>query len=98
VIVRDTTPNLLGRLDQKSLVIQAEDPDLVLTLPDGVCQARRKDGTLAFTYRSKATSVEALLATLHDQGLRIKDIKTEEADLEDVFLALTSDRMTAAGN
>ncbi|MCL4109695.1 UNVERIFIED_CONTAM: hypothetical protein GTU68_018422 [Idotea baltica] len=95
VIVRDTTAALLGRLDQKSLVIQAEDPTLDLNLPTGVTMTTRPGGVLAFTYRSRETSVEGLLETLHSQGLRIKDIKTEEADLEDVFLALTKDAVTA---
>jgi ABC-2 type transport system ATP-binding protein len=50
----------------------------------------RKDGQLAITYRTGEHSIEKLLARLRDAGVGIGDLATEEPDLEDVFMALTS--------
>ena len=89
VVARDSTRNLLGALDAKTMVIQ---PDAeVGTLPEvaGIGVATRDDGTLAVTYRARQTSAEDVLSMLRDNGVRIRDVRTEQADLEDVFLSLT---------
>jgi len=90
-IAQDTTATLLGRLDAKTLVITPEG-DTAATLPriEGVEMRRREDGALAFSYSRGQVSVETILDALRNAGLRIRDVATEEADLEDVFLALTS--------
>ena len=92
LITRDTTANLLGRLDSKTMVITPAEPIAQPDVPTGISVAARKDGSLAFTYKPRETSAEAVLAAVHAAGIRIADVKTEEADLEDVFLALTSNR------
>ncbi|MFA5582216.1 MAG: ABC transporter ATP-binding protein [Paracoccaceae bacterium] len=93
VIAHDKTAALIGRLDQKSLVIHAEGPvPDEITLPDGVTMTRRSDGALAFAYRTSAISAGAILDALRATGIVIRDIATEEPDLEDVFVALTSSR------
>ena len=52
--------------------------------------AMRKDGSVAITYRTGETSIEHLLHRLREAGVGIGDLATEEPDLEDVFVALTS--------
>ncbi|MEL6681538.1 MAG: ABC transporter ATP-binding protein [Pseudomonadota bacterium] len=90
VIVRDTTQNLLGRLDRKTLVITPEgDADLPV-LPDTITGAKAADGTLAFTYQSGKTPADQVLSLVRDAGITIKDVRTQESHLEDVFLSLTS--------
>lgn len=84
----DTTANLLGRLDQKSLVIETPNPAQI-DVPKGVTQTTRDDGKMVFNYSRSKTSPNEILAALQAAGITISDIKTEEADLEDVFLALT---------
>ena len=89
LIVRDSTANLLGRLDHKTLVISpASDSDLP-PLPPTITGAKRDDGKLAFTYQSSVTSADAVLDLIRNAQIEIKDITTEQSDLEDVFLALT---------
>ncbi|MEL7213040.1 MAG: ABC transporter ATP-binding protein [Pseudomonadota bacterium] len=90
-IAQDSTVNLLGRLDAKTMVIEPDGaaPD-ALELPEGVDLTRRANGALAFTYNRARTTAEAILATAHQAGITIKDVKTEDPDLEDVFLALTA--------
>ncbi|MGR3468105.1 MAG: ABC transporter ATP-binding protein [Shimia sp.] len=85
---RDTTANLLSRMDRKTLVIQPERPGTV-PCPEGVTCTERPDGTLAFSYAAARTSPEAILDAVRSAGLGLRDIRTEQADLEDVFLSLT---------
>ncbi len=88
-IVRDSTANLLGRLDHKTLVIRPASDSEIPTLPDTITGQKRKDGKLAFTYQSNTTSADAVLDVIRKAKIEISDITTEQSDLEDVFLALT---------
>ena len=49
----------------------------------------RPNGSFAVTYRTGESSVEQVLAAVREAGVAIRDIATEDPDLEDVFLALT---------
>ncbi|MCL3881459.1 ABC transporter ATP-binding protein [Marivita sp. GX14005] len=89
VAARDSTRNLLGQLDAKTLVIQPETAIGRLPQVPGISATEREDGTLALTYRARQTSAEDVLAMLRENGVRIRDVRTEQADLEDVFLSLT---------
>ena len=48
-----------------------------------------RQGGFAVSYRTGQSSVEQVLAAIRKAGLHIKDIATEDPDLEDVFMALT---------
>ena len=89
LVVRDRTENLLARLDGKTLVIVPERPAGEVELPEGVEMERRTDGAIALTYRRGKVSAERLLAAVHAAGITIRDVRTEEPDLEDVFVSLT---------
>lgn len=89
VIVRDSTANLLGRLDSKTLVVTPTQAAPLPALPDGISGQTRVDGALAFTYSSAKTSPDVILNIIREAGISIRDISTEQSDLEDVFLALT---------
>lgn len=90
VVARDSTSNLLGRLDSKTMVVVPDGPVTTLPQAPGIEAELRSDGAVVLRYQSAATSAEAVLAAVHSAGITIRDVKTEEADLEDVFLALTS--------
>ncbi|MEO9864427.1 MAG: ABC transporter ATP-binding protein [Yoonia sp.] len=92
MIVRDTTENLLGRLDSKTLVVRPATDASLPALPDTITGQTRPDGTLAFSYHTAKTSADEILDILRTAGIQIADISTEQSDLEDVFLALTSSR------
>ena len=89
LVARDRTENLLNRLDGKTMVIVPETAPGDFTLPEGVELDRRPDGALALTYNRETVSAERLLAAVHAAGISIRDVRTEEADLEDVFVSLT---------
>jgi ABC-2 type transport system ATP-binding protein len=89
VVACEPTKNLLRRLDTRAVVITPLSPlDHVPALP-GFDAKLRKDGQLAVTYRTEASSVEGVLAAVRAAGVQIKDLATEDPDLEDVFLSLT---------
>ncbi len=89
MIVQDSTANLLGRLDSKTLVITPDTAADLPPLPASVTGQALADGTLTFTYKSSTTPADAVLQIVRDAGITIRDVKTQEADLEDVFLSLT---------
>ena len=83
-------------VNARTLVIT---PDAALTAaPDlGQFPARlRTDGDLAVEFKTGQASVEQVLSAVRAGGVKIKDLKTEQPDLEDVFLSLTYENATAA--
>ncbi|MFA3917300.1 ABC transporter ATP-binding protein [Ruegeria hyattellae] len=92
LVARDSTANLLGRLDARSMVIVPDGPIATLPRADGIEVHMREDGALVLSYFSRRTSAEQVLAAVREAGITIRDVKTEEADLEDVFLSLTAAR------
>lgn len=91
VIACEPTPKLLRRLNHKTLVVR---PEQALAAPPqalaDLAPTLRKDGQLAITYRIGEQSIEQLLRRLREADVVIGDLATEEPDLEDVFVALTS--------
>ncbi|MEO1965885.1 MAG: ABC transporter ATP-binding protein, partial [Hyphomonas sp.] len=51
----------------------------------------RESGELAITFRTSETGIGRLLEQVRQAGIGIGDLITETPDLEDVFLALTSE-------
>ena len=86
----DTTANLLSKLDTKTLVVETESA-AEISLPAGVTQSQRADGTLAFTYSRSAISPGEILDALRLAGVKILDIQTEQPDLQDVFLDIVQE-------
>jgi ABC-2 type transport system ATP-binding protein len=95
VIVQEKTATLVDRMDAKTLVIHPESPAGDIALPDGVELDRSSAGTLRITYRRSVTSADAILEALRGAGVRIRDVSTQEPDLQDVFLHLTSSKTAA---
>ncbi|PWG18631.1 ABC transporter ATP-binding protein [Salibaculum griseiflavum] len=89
VIANDSTANLLSRLDSKTMVIRPDGDAILPAMPEDVAAEAMPDGTMHFTYRTSTTPAESILAAVRAAGISIADVRTEEADLEDVFLSLT---------
>jgi ABC-2 type transport system ATP-binding protein len=90
LVACEPTAQILTRLDKKAVVITPLEPLNVvpdaLKALDGVL---RPDGSLAMAYRPQDQTVEALLSATLAAGVRIKDLRIDEPNLEDVFVALT---------
>jgi len=93
LVANETTKTLIRRLDRKTVTIAiTEDLDVVpeaLARFDAELLPVRR---LAIHYRPSHTEIGEVLAAINGAGLTIADLTTEESDLEDVFLALTSRR------
>ena len=97
VIACEPTAQLLKRLDHKTLVIEPAEAVTVIpeALKDYECKLR-PDGTLAITFRSSETGFGRVMETVRAAGISIADLATEEPDLEDVFVSMTSSANAAA--
>ncbi|MBE7218534.1 MAG: hypothetical protein INR64_08705 [Caulobacteraceae bacterium] len=89
IVANEPTRDLLRRVDTRAVVITPEAPLEAAPAVQGFDARLRPDGRLAVTFKSEGASVEAVLAAVRAAGVRIKDLSTEDPDLEDVFLALT---------
>jgi ABC-2 type transport system ATP-binding protein len=93
LVACDTTPNLLGRMDSKAVVLTLEQrPE---ALPAGLAALApdlRPDGRLVIRYQPSLLPMGRILDTVRAAGLTIQDLSTEETDLEDIFLQLTSSK------
>ncbi len=96
VIACEPKETLLKRMDRKTLVITpGEALNAVPASLDGLDAVIRPDGALTISYRFGAVSVAEMIERFHASGAHIADLRTEEADLEDVFLSLTYNREDA---
>ena len=89
VVACEPTSQLIRRIDTRTVVITPQEP--LSMVPDlGPFEARlRAGGELAITFKSGEAGVEQVLTAVRDAGVTIKDLATENPDLEDVFMALT---------
>jgi len=91
IIACEPTASLLKRMNQKTLVVRPEQP--LAAVPAELADLApiiRKDGQIAITYKMGEQSIEHLLKRLREANVGIGDLATEEPDLEDVFVSLTS--------
>ena len=89
VVACEPTAQLLRRLDSRTVVVTPETP---LAAPPDLApfEARlRPGGDLAVTFKTAQAGVEQVIAAVRAAGVPIKDLRTEEPDLEDVFVSLT---------
>ncbi|WP_372915395.1 ABC transporter ATP-binding protein [Sandarakinorhabdus sp.] len=92
VVANDLTSILLGTTGDKVLEVVV-DRDLAAIPPAlSGCKAIELQGprTLVITYDKRHNNAGAVLAMMAAAGLGVIEVSTREADLEDVFLELTS--------
>ncbi|CAA7613086.1 ABC-type multidrug transport system, ATPase component protein [Candidatus Terasakiella magnetica] len=93
LVACDTTRNLLAGIDSKALVVTIDrdlsDIPAVLAPFSPEIKPERK---VVVRYKPSVTPAGRILDAFAAAGLGILDITTEEADLEDIFLQLTSTR------
>ena len=95
VVACEPTTTLLRRMDTRMVLVTPEEPLPAAPVLPGFETKLLKSGGFSVTYRTGQSSVEQILAAIRAAGLHIKDISTEDPDLEDVFVSLTSSAATA---
>ncbi len=93
VVACETTEKLLSRLDAKTVtMILGEDidhiPDSLTRFNPSLLHGRR----LSVHYKPSEVAISDILSEVSKSGLSIIDLTTEEPDLEDAFLKMTSSR------
>jgi ABC-2 type transport system ATP-binding protein len=89
VVACEPKAQMLTRLETRSVVLIPATP-LESPPPLPPYETRlRPTGELAVTFHASQASVEQVLAAARAAGIHYKDLRTEEPDLEDVFMALT---------
>ncbi|MGH7022949.1 MAG: ABC transporter ATP-binding protein [Caulobacteraceae bacterium] len=89
VVACEPTAQLLRRIDSRTVVVTPETP---LDAPPDLAPFEtrlRASGDLAVTFKTAESGVEQVIAAVRAAGVPIKDLRTEEPDLEDVFVSLT---------
>ena len=92
ILLVDKKSDLIKKMGKKQLVIDLREP--ISEIPSALSQYNLEianDGrSLVYLYDVKQdrTGITTLLIELREQGLLLKDIKTEESSLEDIFVEL----------
>ncbi len=96
VIANDSKDNLMLTMNQKRMMFRVDDP--ITQMPESLkpYDAEQLDETsFALQYSPEDTSIEELLHLVKEAGFSIKDLSTEEPDLEEVFKELVSEKKAA---
>lgn len=91
IIACEPKPQLLQRLDKRQLIISPRES--LSSLPETLGDFDAKltpAGDIAITFSSSETGIGRILEKVRGAGIGIADLSTEEPNLEDVFVALTS--------
>jgi ABC-2 type transport system ATP-binding protein len=91
LVACDSTQALLRRIDNKSVSLILADP--IAEIPAAMKQlnaTQTAPNELHINYRPSAKAMQEILDAAHACQLPIADIRTDEVELEDIFLQLTS--------
>ncbi len=92
VLTQEPTPQLLSRLDRRLLKITPhESLSAVPAALRGLDAEVTEDGTLVIAFRNSETGIGRLLDQVREAGIRVADLSTEQPNLEDVFIAMTTE-------
>ncbi len=92
LIVVEEKKELLKKMGHKSLTVQLQEE--VKEIPDSIKKYNLTIGndkiSLNYTYnlQEKQTGITNLLQDIKDSGLKLKDLKTEQSNLEKIFVTL----------
>jgi len=92
LVLVDDKETLMHELGKKQLILDLKNP--IEFLPEGLAKYRLEvsaDGNqLTYTYdtHSSRTGITALLQSLNEAGLSMRDLRTSQSSLEDIFVNL----------
>jgi len=89
VVACEPTGDLLRRFDSRAVIITPKTPLTAVPALNGFDGKLKPDGRIVITFKADTAGIEDVLNAVREAGIGIKDLSTEEADLEDAFLALT---------
>lgn len=93
VVACEDKHSLLGRLDSKDIIFTVDQD--IETVPSSLkdyCASIQGTRDICVRYGTQDNTVGAMIEAIQTAGLGIVDITTDQSDLEDVFLQLTSSK------
>lgn len=93
VIACEETSALMARMDSKALrvTVDRDIDEIPAALSDDYMVEKRTDRAMLFSYAPSRVGAGEILEAVRGAGFDVVDVSTREAELEDVFLQLTSD-------
>ena len=92
IILVDEKNDLIKKMGQKKLIIdlQSSIKSLPILLKNFNLELNNEGNKIIYTYDTKNenTGITSLLQTLRDEGIKLKDINTEQSSLENIFVNL----------
>ena len=91
LIALDTTENMLNKIQTKTIRFETNKKVVLKdTNNKDYNILRNTDSEFKIEYNKQEFSIQEIIILLENQGIVIKDIKSEDPDLEDVFVNLTN--------
>ena len=93
LVICEKTSTLLKRLDEKMVIIHPASS--IKSLPQSISDIGGKlneDGEIVIHFSPSTITVGEILKKIAATEIEISDLRTEESDLEDIFLQLTKSR------
>ena len=91
LIALDTTENMLNKIQTKTLKFEINKRIVLddMNIKDYKI-LNNTDSEFKIEYNKQEFDIQKIIKLLENQGIVIKDIKSEDPDLEDVFVNLTN--------
>ena len=91
LVACDTTRALLRRIDNKAVILSLANPlQEVPAALSGFHATLATPTELHINYRPSANAMQDILDAVRASGVMVADIRTDEVELEDIFLQLTA--------
>ena len=91
LIALDTTENMLNKIQTKTLKFEINKRIVLDDMKNkGYNILTNTDSEFKIEYNKQEFNIQKIIKLLDNQGIMIKDIKSEDPDLEDVFVNLTN--------
>ncbi|MFT7675559.1 MAG: ABC-2 type transport system ATP-binding protein [Gammaproteobacteria bacterium] len=96
LLLVDDKQSLMQRMGSKQLAIELRQPvsEIPEALQDFDLELSSDGQIMTYSYdtRGERTGITALLQTMNDAGLAMKDLKTTQSSLEQIFVSLVSEK------
>lgn len=97
VVACERTPDLLSRIDEKEIVLELSEPLDAVPGPLQRFNTRRIDAHhLTIQISREGGDMGGVLAAIAEARLAVRDLSTDDTDLEDIFLQITRSADEAA--
>ena len=91
LIALDTTENMLNKIQTKTLKFEINKRIVLDDINNKDFNIlTNTDSEFKIEYNKQEFNIQKIIKLLENQGIKIKDIKSEDPDLEDVFVNLTN--------